>query len=85
MSYLTLTGHLGTVIRACRAVASLAPTPVADARSYFATNRPRPRYAKFRLMGLQIALERLKIAGAQGSVEGARKLAKARANLSFVG
>jgi hypothetical protein len=27
----------------------------------------------------QIALERFKIAGAQGSVEGARKLAKARA------
>ncbi|MHB8630009.1 MAG: hypothetical protein ACYDEO_27885, partial [Aggregatilineales bacterium] len=46
---------------------------------------------KFRALGLQIgsatmesgckqiALERLKIAGAQWSVEGARKLAKARA------
>ncbi len=97
-------GHLGTVIRACRAVAPLAPKPVADARSYFATNWTRLRYAKFRTLGLQIgsgsmesgckqiALERLKIAGAQWSLEGARKLAKARAtflshevNLSLVG
>lgn len=84
-------GQLGTVIQACRAVAALAPQPVAEARSYFAYNRTRLRYAKFRKMGLQIgsgsmesgckqiALERLKIAGAQWSVEGARKLAKARA------
>jgi hypothetical protein len=97
-------GQLGTVIQACRALAPLAPKPVADARSYFATNRTRLRYAKFRAMSLQIgsgsmesgckqiALERLKIAGAQWSVEGARKLAKARAaflshevNLSLVG
>ncbi len=96
-------GKLGTVIRACRALAALAPKPVAEARSYFAFNRLRLRYAKFRALGLQIgsgsmesackqiALERLKIAGAQWSVEGARKLAKARAaflshevNLSFV-
>jgi Uncharacterised protein family (UPF0236) len=84
-------GRLGAVIRACRAVSTLAPKAVADARSYFATNRTRLRYAKFRAMGLQIGsgsmesgckqlgLERLKIAGAQWSVEGARKLAKARA------
>jgi len=84
-------GQLGTVIRACRALAPLAPKPVAEARSYFAFNRTRLRYAKFRALGLQIgsgsmesgckqiALERLKIAGAQWSVEGARKLAKARA------
>jgi hypothetical protein len=96
-------GRLATVMRACRDVAHLAARPVADARSYFATNRTRLRYAKFRAMGLQIgsgsmesgckqiALERLKIAGAQWSREGARKLAKARAaflshevNLSFV-
>jgi hypothetical protein len=96
-------GRLATVIRACRAVAHLAAKPVADARSYFATNRTRLRYAKFRAQGLQIgsgsmesgckqiALERLKIAGAQWSREGACKLAKARAaflshevNLSFV-
>ncbi len=96
-------GQLGTVIRACRLLAPLAAKPVADARSYFASNRTRLRYAKFRAIGLQIgsgsmesgckqiALERLKIAGAQWSVDGARKLAKARAaflshevNLSFV-
>ena len=95
-------GRLGSVIRACRAVAPLAPQAVADARSYFATNRTRLRYAKFRALGFQIgsgsmesgckqiALERLKIAGAQWSPDGARKLAKARAaflshqvNLSF--
>ena len=95
-------GQLGSVIRACRALATLAPEAVADARSYFAYNRTRLRYAKYRAMDLQIGsgsmesgckqvgLERLKIAGAQWSVEGARKLAKARAaflshevNLSF--
>ena len=81
---------------------NLAPKAVADARSYFTTNRTRLRYAKFRALGLQIgsgsmesgckqiALERLKIAGAQWSLVGACKLAKARAaflsheiNLSF--
>jgi len=96
-------GQLGTVMRACRALAPLAAKPVADARSYFAYNRTRLRYAKFRALDLQIgsgsmesgckqiALERLKIAGAQWSIEGARKLAKARAaflshevNLAFV-
>jgi hypothetical protein len=95
-------GRLGSVTAACRAVIRLAPKAVADARSYFATHRTRLRYAKFRALGLQIGsgsmesgckqlgLERLKIAGAQWSVAGARKLAKARAaflsrevNLSF--
>jgi Uncharacterised protein family (UPF0236) len=95
-------GRLASVMTACRALAELAPKAVADARSYFAANRTRLRYAKFRRLGLQIGsgsmesackqlgLERLKIAGAQWSVEGARKLAKARAaflshevNLSF--
>jgi hypothetical protein len=95
-------GRLASVLAACRALAHLAPKPVADARSYFAANRTRLRYGKFRRMGLQIgsgsmesgckqiALERLKIAGAQWSKDGARKLAKARAaflshevNLSF--
>jgi Uncharacterised protein family (UPF0236) len=95
-------GRLGSVIRACRAVSALAPKAVADARSYFAFNRTRLRYAKFRSLGLQIGsgcmesgckqvgLQRLKIAGAQWSLDGARKLAKARAaflshevNLSF--
>lgn len=84
-------GRLASVMAACRALADLAPKAVAEARSYFATHRTRLRYAKFRHLGLQIgsgsmesgckqiALERLKIAGAQWSVEGARKLAKARA------
>jgi hypothetical protein len=84
-------GRLGSVIRACRALSTLAPKAVADARSYFAFNRSRLRYAKFRSMGLQIGsgsmesgckqvgLERLKIAGAQWSLHGARQLAKARA------
>jgi hypothetical protein len=95
-------GRLASVIRACRALTALAPKAVADARSYFAYNRTRLRYAKFRSFGFQIGsgsmesgckqlgLERLKIAGAQWSLEGARKLAKARAaflshevNLSF--
>jgi Uncharacterised protein family (UPF0236) len=95
-------GRLSAVCAACRALADRAPKPVADARSYFAANRTRLRYAKFRRLGLQIgsgsmesgckqiALERLKIAGAEWSVDGARKLAKARAaflsheiNLSF--
>lgn len=74
-------GQLGSVIRACRA----------DARAYFAYNRTRLRYAKFRSMGLlsasgsmesgckHIALQRLIIAGAQWSVAGPRNLAKARA------
>ena len=97
-------GRLGSVILACRALANLAPKAVAEARSYFAANRTRLRYAKFRSLGLQIGsgsmesgckqvgLERLKIAGAQWSIEGARKLAKARAaflshevNLAFAG
>src|SRR5260370_42074038 len=84
-------GRLGAVIRACRAVALLAPKAVADARSYFATNRTRLRYAKFRALGLQIGsgtmengckqpgLARLTIAGARWSDPGARLLRKARA------
>jgi hypothetical protein len=95
-------GRLGTVSRACRALLERAPSAVAEARSYFATNRTRLRYATFRSRGFQIgsgsmesgckqiAFERLKIAGAHWSSDGARKLAKARAaflshqvNLSF--
>jgi len=84
-------GHLVTVFHACRAVSSQAPQAVRDALSYFAHNRTRLRYAKFRALGLQIGsgsmesgckqigLERLKIAGARWSETGARKLAKARA------
>jgi len=84
-------GHLVTVFRACRALSSQAPQAVHNALSYFAHNRTRLRYAKFRSMGLQIGsgsmesgckqlgLERLKIAGARWSETGARKVAKARA------
>jgi hypothetical protein len=84
-------GRLGSVIRACRALATLAPKAVAEARSYFAFNRTRLRYAKFRAKGFQIGsgsmqsgckqvgLEPLKIPGPQWSLDAARKLAKARA------
>jgi hypothetical protein len=84
-------GHLYTVFHACRALTTQAPQAVRDALSYFAHNRTRLRYAKFRALGLQIGsgsmesgckqigLERLKIAGARWSEEGARKVAKARA------
>ena len=84
-------GHLYTVFHACRALTPQAPQAVTAALSYFAHNRPRLRYAKFRAMGLQIGsgsmesgckqigLERLKIAGARWSEDGARKVAKARA------
>jgi hypothetical protein len=90
-------------MQVCRALVDRAPKAVAEARSYFAANRTRLRYARFRALGLQIgsgtmesgckqiAVQRLKIAGAQWSPDGARKLAKARAaflshqvNLSFV-
>ena len=84
-------GHLATVMAACRAVEGLAPKAVADARHYFATNRTRLRYGKFRAMGLQIGsgtmesgckqlgLARLTIAGARWSDPGARLLGIARA------
>lgn len=84
-------GHLATVMAACRAVTGLAPKAVADARHYFATNRTRLRYGKFRAMGLQIGsgsmesgckqlgLARLTIAGARWSDPGARLLGKSRA------
>jgi hypothetical protein len=84
-------GHLASVFRACRNLSAAAPEPVRKALGYFARNRTRMRYAKFRAQGLQIGsgtmesackqlgLQRLKIPGAQWSVEGIRKLAKARA------
>lgn len=84
-------GHLATVMAACRALTGLAPKAVAEARHYFAINRTRLRYGKFRAMGLQIGsgsmqsgckqlgLARLTIAGARWSDPGARLLGKARA------
>ncbi len=84
-------GDLATVVRACRQLTDRAPKTVSDARHYFAVNRTRLRYAKFRAMGLQIGsgtmesgckqlgLARLTIAGARWSTPGARLLAKTRA------
>lgn len=84
-------GALSTVVRACKTLAARAPEAVAKARHYFAVNRTRLRYAKFRALGYQIGsgtmesgckqlgLERLKIAGARWSQPGGRLLAKARA------
>lgn len=84
-------GHLATVCAACRAVSDRAPKAVAEARHYFAANRTRLRYGKFRALGLQIGsgtmesgckqlgLARLTIAGARWSDPGARLLGKARA------
>jgi hypothetical protein len=84
-------GQLATVMAACRALTDRAPKAVAEARHYFAANRPRLRYGKFRAMGLQIGsgsmesgckqlgLARLTIAGARWSDPGARLLGKTRA------
>ncbi len=49
-------GRLATVCAACRVLTDLAPKAMADARHYFATNRTRLRYGKFRAMGLHLAL-----------------------------
>lgn len=84
-------GRLGTVVAACKHLAERAPQAVASLRHYFAVNRTRLRYARFRALGYQIGsgtmesgckqlgAERLKIAGARWTREGARLLAKARA------
>jgi hypothetical protein len=82
---------LATVCMACRAVTDRAPKAVTAARHYFAANRTRLRYGKFRSLGLQIGsgtmesgckqlgLARLTIAGARWSDPGARLLGKSRA------
>jgi len=84
-------GRLSQVFHACRLLVECAPDAVHTALTYFARNRHRMRYDKFRQMGLQIGsgtmesgckqlgLGRLKIAGAQWSADGARLVAKARA------
>lgn len=84
-------GRLSTLIRACQMLSDRAPAAVAHVRRYFAANRSRLRYGKFRALGLQIGsgtmesgckqigLERLKIAGAHWSPYGAGRVAKARA------
>lgn len=84
-------GQLAAVFRACRACDALAPEAVKKALTYFANNRTRLRYDRFRAAGYQIGsgtmesgckqlgLGRLKIAGAQWGETGARLVAKARA------
>ena len=88
---LLLNGHLAQLMHACRTIAPKAQTASDAARRYFANNRTRLRYPKYRALGLQIGsgvmestckqigLQRLKLAGARWSQDGARKLAKARA------
>ena len=84
-------GHLAELMHACRTIRPLAPTASDAARRYFANNRTRLRYPKYRALGLQIGsgvmestckqigLLRLKLSGARWREEGIRKLAKARA------
>jgi hypothetical protein len=84
-------GRLAAVFRACRACGTRVPEPVKKAVTYFANNRPRMRYHRFRAAGYQIGSgtrERgckqlgtggLKSAGAQWRATGARLIAKARA------
>jgi len=84
-------GHLAALMRACRAIHAQAPIASDAARRYFANNRTRLPYPKYRALGLQIGsgvmesackqigLLRLKLPGARWSKVGARKLAKARA------
>jgi hypothetical protein len=86
-------GRVGEVIDACRQqINSARPDdPAHKAVTYYTHNRQRMHYAAFRahdyMIGSgsmesgckQIGFERLKIAGARWSVDGARKIAKARA------
>lgn len=84
-------GQLAAVFRACRACDAVASDAVKSALTYFAHNRRRMRYDRFRAAGYQIGSgtmesgckqlgqERLKIAGAQWGETGARLMAKARA------
>ncbi len=88
---LLLEGHLAELMRACRTIRPKALATSDAARRYFANNRTRLRYPKYRALGLQIGsgvmestckqigLQRLKLAGARWSLDGARKLAQARA------
>lgn len=84
-------GQRATVFRACRAYAAVAPEPVHAALTFFARQRARLRYDRYRAAGYQLGsgtMEsgckqlgqgRLKIAGAQWGERGARLVAKARA------
>lgn len=84
-------GQRVRVFRACRAWVALAPEPVHAALTFFARQRTRMRYDRYRAAGYQIGsgtMEsgckqlgqgRLKIAGAQWNEQGVRLVAKARA------
>jgi hypothetical protein len=86
-------GHLDDVLAACQACVNphRADDPAQKAVTFYTNNRHRMDYAAYRANGYmigsgsmesgckQIGLERLKIAGARWSPDGARKLAKARA------
>lgn len=84
-------GQLAALFRACRACDAVASKAVKCALTYFAHNRRRLRYDRFRAAGYQIGsgtmesgckqlgTGRLKIAGAQWGETGARLVAKARA------
>jgi Uncharacterised protein family (UPF0236) len=86
-------GNLDAVIRACQQQSKPqhADDPAQKAVTYYQNNRQRMDYARYRELGYQIGsgsmesgckqlgLERLKIAGARWSSDGARLVAKARA------
>jgi len=84
-------GRRSLVFRACRQLAHVATDPVNKALTFFANQRSRMHYARFRAAGYQIGsgtmesgckqlgVGRLKIAGAQWLSSGAQLLAKARA------
>jgi hypothetical protein len=86
-------GRIDEVIDACSQQTNSArpDDPARKAVTYYTNNRQRMDYAAFRAQGYmigsgsmesgckQIGFERLKIAGARWSVDGARKVAKARA------
>lgn len=86
-----LEGCLSHVVQACKALTDQAPLAVAALRHYYAVNRTRLRYGRFRALGLQIGsgtmescckqlgTERLKITGARWSAQGGRLMVKARA------
>jgi hypothetical protein len=84
-------GQRSPVFRACRQLVEVAPDAVQKTLTFFANQRSRMHYGRFRAAGYQIGsgtmesgckqlgVGRLKIAGAQWQSEGARLLAKARA------
>ncbi len=84
-------GRRSAVFRACRSWLAVAPEIVKRALTFFANQRSRMHYGRFRAAGYQIGsgtmesackqlgLGRLKIAGAQWRETGGRLVAKARA------